>query len=261
MIFTTPDGVDLFYDRQPATGNRGPFVLLNGIMMTTASWSPLLRELQQPVLRHDFRGQLRSPHRAPFNIEQHADDLVALLDHLGLDRVDVAGTSYGGEVGMIFAYTYPERTKSLTVVASASVADEQMKARTFAAMNAAMSERDRLYDIVARDFFSTEFLRDHPDVIEEGRARLATYDDDFFVGYINLCDAFSALDITDNLRAIRCPTLVIAAEHDTLKPVAASETIAGQIDGARLEIVRDAGHAVVIERPAEIAGLLRRFLG
>ena len=254
MIFTTADGVDLFFE------GSGDLVLLKGIMMTTASWSPLLKALQRPALLHDFRGQLRSPSRAPLNIEEHADDLVALLDHLQIEQAEIVGTSYGGEVGMIFAYTYPERAKSLTVIASTSRADEHMRARTFAAMNAAIGERDRLYDIVSRDFFSAEFLAEHPDVVEQGRARLATYDDDFFAGYISLCDAFSALDITDNLRAIQCPTLVIAAENDKLKPVSSSETIAANIAGAQLEVIRDAGHAVVIERPQDVARLLLPFL-
>ena len=262
MIFTTADGVDLFYEfnREPRAANR-ELVLLNGIMMTTRSWIPLISAMpDHHFLLHDFRGQLRSPYRAPMNIEEHADDLVRLFDHLEIDRAHVAGTSYGGEVGMIFAYTYPERVQSLTVIASTSRADEHQRARTFAAMNVAMAERDRLYDVVARDFFSAGFLAAHPEVVEEGRARLATYDDDFFAGYISLCDAFSALDITDNLRAIQCPTLVIAGEQDMLKPASCSETIAANIPDARLETI-DAGHAVVIERPDEVARLLLPFLG
>ena len=283
MLFTTADGVELFYEvlgprasvlrptgqtdpldnGGPRPEARGPVVLLNGIMMTTRSWEPLLPALT-PRFRcvlHDFRGQLRSPDRGPFNIEQHADDLDALLDHLDIERVHVVGTSYGGEVGMIFAYTYPERTRSLTVIASASRADEHMRLRSFEAMNVAMIERDRLYDVVARDFFSPEFRSAHPEVLSEERSRIATYGDDYFAGYVSLCDAFSALDITENLRAIHCPALVIAAERDTLKPVRCSEGIANEIDGARLMVVPNAGHAVVIERPDDISRALLEFLG
>jgi 3-oxoadipate enol-lactonase len=264
MLFTTTDGAELFYEvLGPGSDDRERVVLLNGIMMTTRTWAPQLRALTARFrcVLHDFRGQLRSPHRAPLNIEQHADDLAALLDHLDIERAHVVGTSYGGEVGMIFAYTYPERVKSLTVIASTSRADEHMRQRVFAAMNAATTEHDRLYDIVARDFFSPGFLGAHPEILSEGRARMAAYPDDFFAGYVNLCDAFSALDITDNLRAIRCPTLVIAAERDTLKPVPCSETIANEIEGARLLVIPNAGHAVVIERPDDINLALLEFLG
>ncbi len=260
MLFTTADGAELFYEIE---GQGEPLVLLNGIMMTTRSWAPQLPALTSRFrcVLHDFRGQLRSPHRASFNIEQHADDLAALLDHLHIERAHIVGTSYGGEVGMIFAYTYPERTRSLAVIASTSRADEHMRQRAFAAMNAAMTEHDRLYDVVARDFFSPEFLRAHPQMLDEGRTRLATYPEEFFTGYVNLCDAFSALDITDNLRAVRCPTLVIAAERDTLKPVGCSEAIVNEIEGARLLVVPNAGHAVFMERPDDINRALLDFLG
>jgi 3-oxoadipate enol-lactonase len=263
MLFTTADGADLFYEVLGSPDDQGPVVFLNGIMMTTRSWGNILPTFtpQFDCVLHDFRGQLRSPYPASFNIEQHADDLAALLDHVGIERVDVVGTSYGGEVGMIFAYTYPERVKSLTVIACASRADEHMRQRVFAAMNAAMTEHDRLYDIVARDFFSPDFLREHPEVVAEGRARVAGFPDEFFAGYVNLCDAFTALDITDNLRAIRCPTLVIAAERDTLKPLPYSEAIVSEVEGSRLLVVPDAGHAVVIERPDVISRAVLEFLG
>ena len=260
MQFTTADGVELFYELE---GNGEPLVLLNGIMMTTRSWTPVLSALT-PRFRcilHDFRGQLRSPHRGPLNIEQHADDLVALLDHIGIERAHIAGTSYGGEVGMIFAYSYPERVKSLTVIASTSRADERMRIRTEEAMHAALGEHDRLYDIVARDFFSPHFLRAHPEVMEQGRARLASYDDDFYRGYASLCDAFIALDVTGNLTAIQCPTLVIAAEHDSLKPMPFSEVIAANIPGARRMIIEGAGHAVVVEDPSAVSEALIEFIG
>lgn len=276
MIFTTADGAELFYevhgpqttDRGPAGAagpllNRVPVVLLNGIMMTARTWMPQVEALT-PRFRcilHDFRGQLRSPHRAPFNIEQHADDLAGLLDHLGIESAHIVGTSYGGEVGMIFAYTYPERVRSLTVIAATSRADDHMRQRTFAAMNAATIEHDRLFDIVARDCYRPEFLAAHPAILAEGRAQMAAYPEEFFSGYVNLCDAFSALDITDNLRAIRCLALVIAAERDTLKPPPCSETIASEIAGARLLVVPDAGHAVVIERPDIINGAILEFVG
>jgi pimeloyl-ACP methyl ester carboxylesterase len=259
MLFTTDDGAGLFYEIE---GDGEPLVLLNGIMMTTRSWALQLPALtsRYRVILHDFRGQLRSPSPGPWNIEQHADDLAALLDHLEIERLHVVGTSYGGEVGMIFAFTYPDRARSLTVIASTSRVNEHMRGGAAAAINAVDTERDRLFDIVARAFFSKQFAAAHPEVLEQERARLAEYGDDFFRGYASLCDAFSGLDVTDNLRGIRCPTLVVAAEHDHLKPVACSRTIAAEIPDARLEVIADAGHAVVIERPDAINATLTAFL-
>ena len=68
MQFTTSDGVDLFFE---VTGESPDLVLLNDMMMTTASWSPVVQDLsgKHGCLLHDFRGQLRSPARGPWNVE------------------------------------------------------------------------------------------------------------------------------------------------------------------------------------------------
>ena len=252
MQFTTSDGVDLFFE---VTGESPDVVLLNDMMMTTASWSPVVQDLsgKHGCLLHDFRGQLRSPARGPWNVEQHADDLVELFDHLKIEQAHIAGVSYGGEVGMIFAYTYPERVRSLTVIAATSVADDRMKVRASAAMNAALTEPERLVDVVASDF--------SPGTIDAERARINTYPKEFFTGYNALCDAFTALDIADNLSAIRCPTLVIAAERDVVTPVECSERISSAIPAARLHVIENAGHAVVIEKPEEVSRAILDFVG
>jgi len=243
-------------------GAGEPLVLLNGIMMSTASWAlqlPRLTPRYQCIL-HDFRGQLRSPAEEPsWPIESHADDLRDLLDEIGADRVHVVGTSYGGEVGMIFAYTYPERVRSLVVIASTSRADEGMRQSAMGGAHLARQAPDRLFDSSARKFYSPEFIAAHPELVEQGRARLRACPPAFFEGYAKLCEAFAVLDITDKLRGIRCPTLVVAAERDTLKPVECSRTIVDHIPGARLKIIEGAGHAVVVEKPDAVSESVLEF--
>jgi pimeloyl-ACP methyl ester carboxylesterase len=244
-------------------GSGEPLVLLNGIMMTTASWALQVAALEPHYrcILHDFRGQLRSPCDEPsWTIESHTDDLRDLLDELGVDRVHVAGTSYGGEVGMIFAYTYPERVRSLVVIASTSKADERMRESAKGGAYLARNHPERLFDSSARSFYSPEFIAAHPEVMEIGRSRLSAAPPSFFDGYAKLCEAFAALDITDQLHRIACPTLVVAAEHDTLKPVACSRTIVEHIPGAQLTIVPDSGHAVVVERPQVVNTAITGFL-
>lgn len=260
MPMNTPTHTKIHYEIH---GDGEPLVLLNGIMMTTASWAlqlPALTPRYRCIL-HDFRGQLRSPtNETSWPIERHADDLRDLLDDIGVDRVHVAGTSYGGEVGMIFAYTYPERVRSLVVIASTSRTDERMRQSAGGGRHAALHHPDRLFEGAMKSFYSPQFVAAHPELLEAGRARLRSYGREFFEGYAKLCDAFAVLDITDKLSGIRCPTLVIAAEHDTLKPPACSRTIAEHIGGAKLEIIEGSGHAVVIEKPDAINERILAFL-
>ena len=258
--FETPDGVAIHYE---LAGAGEPVVLLNGILMTVASWA-FQRQALEPgyrLLLHDFRGQLLSgkPER-DWLIEQHADDLRALLDHVGLERCHVVGTSYGGEVGLIFAARFPERVRSLSVIASVAHVEPPLRRQTDAWAEAALRGPDALFEAVARDAYSQRFVQRSPGFLEAGRARLAACPPELFTAFARLVRAFQQLDARALLPRVACPTLVIAAEDDALKPPAYSRAIAQAVPGAELALVPDAGHAVVVELPDAVNALLLGFL-
>jgi pimeloyl-ACP methyl ester carboxylesterase len=74
---------------------------------------------------HDFRGQLASekPDNG-YTGPQIADDCAKLLDHVGVEACHLVGTSFGGVIAQTFAINYPDRVKSLVLIATASAADE-----------------------------------------------------------------------------------------------------------------------------------------
>lgn len=229
--------------------------LLNGVMMTTSSWVFQTRVLSNHrLVLHDFRGQLENLMPGPFTLEQHVEDLRELLDREGIDRAHLVGTSYGGEVGMLFALTYPERVQSLCVIASCSEVGPELRKAIEEWRDVARNEPDRLYDVTAPCNFSRGFLTES--FMEAGRMRLRSYPPEFFPAFADLCDAFLALDITDRLHEIKAPTLVIAAERDRLKPVHYSRIIAARIPNAELVVVPDAPHAVFLERARDVNELL-----
>jgi 3-oxoadipate enol-lactonase len=255
-------GAELHYERH---GSGDPVVLLNGIMMTTSSWPHQVEALSRDheVILHDFRGQLRSPVAGPIRLDEHVADLLALLDHLELEQVVLAGTSYGGEVGMLFAVAHPERVRGLVVVACTSHVDDAMRASVEAWARAARERPHELYDTSVPEIFAPEWLRGHGDVVAAARDRVARQPPTFFSGLAELMKAFATLDVTARLHEIRCPTLVVAPELDVLKPVAVSRRIAEGVRCGELAVVEGAGHAVVIEQPeritAEIGGFLARL--
>jgi 3-oxoadipate enol-lactonase len=194
-------------------------------------------------------------------MEQHCDDFAALLDVIGIaDPVHLVGTSYGGEVAMEFAIRYPERTRSLTVIACVARPDAELLAKARAGREASLNAPETLYDISAGDFFSPEFAAANQALMASSRARVASLPREFFDGYAALCDSFAKLDVLDRLSAIRCPTLVIAAAGDRLKPVRFSRDIAARIAGAELRVVENSGHAAVVEQPGAIDELVANFL-
>ncbi len=105
-------------------GEGPPLVLLNGGLMSFSGWDLIAAELagRFAVVRCDFSGQLRSPGPAHVSLERHADDVVALLDHLGCERAAVVGTSFGAQVGLVLAARHPERGSALVAPPAAELA-------------------------------------------------------------------------------------------------------------------------------------------
>lgn len=114
-MFTTPDGVRLFY----RDAGAGPAVLcLAGLTRNGDDFDHLLPHLEgYRVIRPDSRGRGRSD-RAPgetYSVAQEATDVLALLDHLELDRVSLVGTSRGGLIALTLAALAPERLHAVVL--------------------------------------------------------------------------------------------------------------------------------------------------
>jgi pimeloyl-ACP methyl ester carboxylesterase len=254
-MFADLNGTTIAYE---VTGDGPPLVLLNGVMMTMQSWALQVPRLSPRFrcVRHDFRGQLRSGKPGRYTLRQHVDDLRALLDLLGIERADLAGTSYGGEIGMLFAIAHPERVRRLAVIACVAEADDALRAKVGRWIDVARQEPLQLYDATVHDNFSDAFLT--PQFIELGRERLRAYPPEWFEAFAELCEA--ALTLRVDLPKIAAPTLVVCGENDTLKPVAHSRAIAAALPNAELAIVPGAGHAVVIEKPDDVCAAIEEFL-
>jgi 3-oxoadipate enol-lactonase len=260
MPEVTINAARLYYE---LLGRGEPVALLNGVLMTTQSWTLQTAFLQQRYrcLLHDMRGQLRSEKpEGRYTLAQHVADLDSLLDHLKIASCHVVGTSYGGEVGMLFACEHPERVRTLSVIASASHLEPLLAAQTSLWARLAREHPDALYDAVAAFTFSNGFLSRNPAALQQGADRLKGQPPAFFHAFARLVDAFQELALTDRLGQVRCPTLVICGEDDALKPVRYSRVIAETIPDAELVVVPDAGHAVVIEQADAVNTRLDEFI-
>ena len=248
-------------------GAGEPVVLLNGIAMTAVSWQAVARPLATRfrVIRCDFRGQLMTPAEPPREVAEHADDLATLLDKLELDSAHVIGTSFGGVVGTLFAARYPGRARSLVTIAAADGFDESMAdvvARWRQGCVDALEGGDRgvLSDTLEPVVYSPEWVAAHNAERAQRSAQIAALPDAWFEGLIGLLDSAHSLRIRDVVAAIACPTLVVAAELDAFVPLNRARGLADAIAGSRFEVVKGAGHAVVVEQPRRIADLCLDFL-
>lgn len=250
------DGVDLYYEIEGKGAETVAF--LNGIGMTVKAWQPIRGRILARGYRcllHDCRGQLRSgkPIDSPYSMELHVADFLSLLDELGTERAHLVGTSYGSEIGMLFACTHPERTASLTAIAGVSELDGLMRAAAESWAVAADHGAMPFFRCMLPWVYSSEYLVRNRELLRHREEAAMLLPPDYFAAFKRLVGAFLQFDITDRLNRILCPTLVISAERDLIKGPRFGRLIHENIAGSEFVVIPGAGHAVVLEQPDKIA--------
>jgi 3-oxoadipate enol-lactonase len=260
MPYASVNGINLYYELS-GPEESPVLVLSNGIMMGTASWiyQKSILEKHLRVLLYDCRGMWQSDHpQGPYSMEQHADDLAGLLDGLNIKKAHIAGISYGAEISMVFAIRYPEKTQSLIVIDGVSEIHPLLKAQTYPWLMAAeRGDPELLLRTSYHMNFAEDWIRANQAFIEASVDRYALLD---MPALVRLMNAFYELDITDQLSAIKSPTLVIAGEEDLIKGSEYAKIIAEQISGSEMVLVPGSGHALCLEKPAILNTLLLGFV-
>jgi 3-oxoadipate enol-lactonase len=249
-------------------GSGEPLVLLNGGLMTINSWDGFIALLGDRfrLIRCDFRGQLLSPGPFPTTWEEHARDVVDVLDASGVSRAHVLGTSFGGEVALLLAAIAPERVSTVTAMNCTEKTTDEMRAHARQLREVAQSAADGadggdvLRAMAPGTYSETWLRRQAPDLIERRAQFVATLPRPFFAGAAAILELVENLDLSAALGSITAPTLVIAADNDATFPVEHSRAIANAIPGARLEVIADSGHAMIIEQAQRAAEVFLDFV-
>jgi 3-oxoadipate enol-lactonase len=233
-----------------------PTVLLGpSLGSTVAMWAPQVPALSRRlrVIRFDQRGHGGSPvPPGPYTVEDLGQDVLALMDHLGLDRVHYAGLSLGGMVGMWLAAHAPQRIDRLALLCTGA---HLPPARGWLDRAAAVRSGGMaaVADAVLARWFTPAFA-----VREEYRAMLLATPVD---GYAACCEAIAALDLRPVLATIAAPTLVIAGAEDPATPPDLGRQIASAVPGATFELVAGTAHLANVERADVVTELLATHFG
>lgn len=255
------NGITFYYEQHGWDKDADVVVLSNGVLMSTASWAmqvPVLAKRYR-VLVYDCRGMWQSDHPAgPYSMEQHADDLAALLDALHIERAHIAGISYGGEISLIFGYKYPQQTISVITSSAVSQVDPLLRGVIESWTAAARAKDPELFfQITYPTNFSEAWIAANQAALDGARTRYRTLD---FDAVLELLLSFSRLSITSELKHITAPTLVIVGEQDILKPRKYAEIIAREVPKSEFVVVPNSGHAVCWEQAGLFNTLLLGFL-
>ena len=250
----------LAYDE---SGSGLPVVLLHGFPHDRTLWSPQLGAFVDTCrfIAPDLRGFGESIVEPPYTVDRYADDVVALLDKLGIDRAVIGGLSMGGYIAFAIWRRHRARVRALVLADTRAGADtDDARAGRRAQIDLV---RSRGAAVLAAQIVTKqlgEHTRErHPDIVEVIRDMIARSPVEGIVGALEAMMARQ--DSTTTLATIDVPTLVLVGEDDQLTPVSESKTIHEGIAASRLEIIAGAGHLSSIERPAAFNHVLSEFLG
>jgi proline iminopeptidase len=234
------------------------------------AFSPLAERMQ--LIYVDHRGQGRSA-RGPketYTLDNNVDDLEALRQYLGLDKVVVIGVSYGGMVALTYAARYPDSVSHLVAVVTTPSYRFLDRAKAILTEKGT-EEQKRMGDILWAGAFEDEdqlleyyrimgplySLKFDPEKAAEGRARGIRSVDAINEGFGGFLRTY---DVTGELHKVTAPTLVIAGRHDWICPVDQSEEIARLIPHADLRIFENSSHSVAADEHDALMDVIKGFV-
>jgi aminoacrylate hydrolase len=253
----------LYFEEHGPAG-APPLLLSAGLGGSAAYWAPNLEALAERhrVILYDHRGTGRSDRELPFNlgVGDMAADVLALLDHLGLAAVTLAGHAAGGAIGLALALAAPERIDRLVVI-NGFARPEAHFIRCFETRLALLRGSGVRAFLHAQPIFLYPacWISAHADRLAAEEAEQLRH----FQGAPNVEARIAALlgfDLADRLAEIRAPTLLVAAEDDMLVPASCSEALAAGLPNATLARMRG-GHACNVTEPETFDSILRGWLG
>lgn len=259
MPTRTVRGVSFHFEDR---GGGLPLVLVHGFPVDSRMWESQVAELSGHcrTIAPDLRGFGRSIAIDPFTIDSLADDLHALLVELDARRCVLAGYSMGGYVSLAYVARYAADVRGLILVDTKAEADTQMQKE--ARLKMAELARARGAEAIADEMAPKQLAPDTPHRRPAVSAALHRLMEE--CPPITIEHALLAMrdrpDRSAVLSSIKVPTLIVVGDSDSITPVAVAEAMQQRIAGAKLEIIRGAGHMSPMEQPAQVTRAISRFL-
>lgn len=244
--------------------DRRTILFIHGFPLDRSIWRPQIAALTDwRRIAPDLRGMGRS--EAPeggYAMGTYAEDLVQLLDALGVERVVLCGLSMGGYVAFECLRRWPDRVAGLVLMDTRAEADPPEARQGRDAMIAAVREKGAgaVAEAMLPRLLRPGTVTTNPGLVEQVRKMMAGSP------VAGVAGALAAMRERPDSRPLlptlgHVPTLVLVGEEDALTPPDVGRAMADAIPGAEYQIIGGAGHLPTLEQPEATTERLRRFLG
>jgi len=252
------NGLKINYE---VAGN-GPWVTLShSLACDLHMWDEQMDALtaKYKVLRYDTRGHGRSEAPAgAYTLDELAADVHGLLAALGIKRTHWVGLSMGGMIGQTFALNYPGVFQSMVLADTTSrYPAEAAPAWADRIQTAQTKGMDAIVEGTLERWFTEPYRKSKPPAVARVGASIRATP---VAGFVGCCHAIPRINVTQRLKEIACPMLIIVGEQDPGTPVAMAREIHEATPGSELVIIPSAAHLSNIEQPQAFTAALLDFL-
>lgn len=253
------EGADLAVE---VRGEGAPILFIHGFPLDRTMWRHQLAGLSRwKRIAPDLRGAGASSAPADgYSVARYADDIVQVLDTLGLERVVVCGLSLGGYILFELLRRHPGRVRG-AVFCNTKAAADSAEARRGRDEMTALAEREGTGAVAERllpQLLAPDTVTAQPEVVAHVREMIRR------TPVAGVLGALHALrdrpDSTPMLGSIGVPALVVAGEDDKIAPPGDARIMAQAIPGAKFAVIPAAGHLAPLEQPLATGRVLADFL-
>jgi pimeloyl-ACP methyl ester carboxylesterase len=194
----------------------------------------------------------------PYTLDDLVDDLEALRQQLGHDRIHVIGHSLGGQIGPAYALAHPDNTASVILLSTAAGRTEDDSARVQGVVAKMRAEGvEPVLGALLDRWYSDEFIAARPDAIEHRIQQVLGTPEDVF---LSVFDVYAGAEMAPWLHEVACPCLVMTGEFDGGCNPRLNRFIADELPDAELVILENLKHSILIEAPDRVLGPVKNFL-
>lgn len=244
-------------------GAGAPIIFLHGFPFNKSMWESQYHSLKQSfrVIAPDIRGfGYSKDDSSELSIELFADDMIALMEELKLEKVTICGLSMGGYIALNAIQRYPERFNALILCDTQCNSDtDEGKAKRYKSIEDIKANGiTEFTEGFLKNVFHAETQSNKPELVAGLKNMMLSNSEHAFIN--GLKALAERKETCSKLDQIRVPTLIICGSDDSLTPVSKSQYLHEHIKDSQLRIIQNAGHISNMEQPEEFNKIIIDFL-